>query len=257
MSFLHLAAFALYLGAFVGILAGLAYRRITTAIWLLGCAVHAWTLFAPAWMEGTFAFSFFNAMTLTAWLINTLVLLWATVRPSMHLGLVTLPCALAAIWIEPAAASRPISASWDLLAHILISLLAYGALMLAGAQALMLLLKEHYLGPRHLNPSASAVLPALNRMDSMLMELIAIGLILLSVGLAIGGAALTDLFAPGLLHKTVFSSLAWLTLVALLWGRWRLGWRGKLAAGMTLTAMVLLILGFLGTKLVLEVILGR
>ena len=224
---------------------------------MLGCALHAWTLFASAWADGAFAFSFFNAMTLTTWLINTLVLLWAVFRPAMHLGLVTLPCALATIWIEPTTAIRPVPASWDILAHILISLLAYGALVLAGAQALMLLLKEYYLGPNHLNPSASAVLPALDRMDAMLMELIAIGLILLSVGLAIGGAALTDLFTPGLLHKMVFASLAWIALVALLWGRWRLGWRGKLAAGITLTAMVLLILSFLGTKLVLEVILGR
>jgi len=253
VSTLNLAAFGLYLAAFAGIWVGPARRYLLVAAWVLGCLLHAWNLFSPGW---AFDFNFFNAIALTAWLTNTLVLIWTLFRPCLHLGLVTLPCAFAAIWIEPTVASSALPDSSIVLAHILISLLAYGALILAGAQALMLLLKEHYLGPSHLNTRASAVLPALDRMDAMLMELIAFGLLLLSIGLAVGGAGLQDPITPATLHKMAFSTLAWVTLVILLWGRWRFGWRGKLAAGITLTAMVFLLFGFLGTKLVLEVILG-
>ena len=43
----------------------------------------------------------------------------------------------------------------------------------------------------------------------------------------------------------------------LLFGRWRYGWRGSVAVRLTLAGVVLLILSYFGTKLVLEVILGR
>ena len=89
----------------------------------------------------------------------------------------------------------------------MISLLAYGMLMLAGAQALMLLLKEHQLGSRHLADRISGRLPPLDRMESLLIKIIALGLILLSIGLAVGGSALTEPFSPGMLHKMTFSAL--------------------------------------------------
>jgi len=43
----------------------------------------------------------------------------------------------------------------------------------------------------------------------------------------------------------------------LLFGRWRYGWRGSLAVRMTLAGIVLLLLSYFGTKLVLEIILGK
>ena len=251
------APFVLYLVALAGILSDKLSRSATAAAWAAGCALHAWILFDPTGPAGSYAFTFFNAMALTALLINALVLAWAVFQPTWHLGVITLPCALAAIWIEPAAGSQATGLPWSVNAHIMISLLAYGTLMLAGAQALMLLLKEHQLGSRHLADQISSLLPPLDRMESLLIQIIALGLILLSIGLAVGGSALTEPFGPGMMHKMAFSALAWVTLVALLWGHWQFGWRGRLAAWMTLAGLAFLILGFLGTKLVLEIILNR
>ena len=257
MSLLPIAPFVLYLVALAGILSDKLSRTATAATWAAGCLLHAWILFDPTGSGGSFVFTFFNAMALTALLINALVLAWAVFQPTWHLGLITLPCALAAIWIEPAAGPQATTLPWSVGAHIMISLLAYGTLMLAGVQALMLLLKEHQLGSRHLGDQISGLLPPLDRMESLLIKIIALGLILLSVGLAVGGSALTEPFSPGMMHKMAFSALAWVTLVALLWGHWQFGWRGRLAAGMTLAGLVFLILGFLGTKLVLEIILNQ
>ena len=255
---LQASAFALYLAALIGIASDKANSRTVAATWTAGCALHGWSLLHPFWLGGNFAFTFFNAVALTTLLINALVLAWAWWRPTWHLGLIALPFALATIWVEPAAAAESAKDfSWSIRAHILLSLLAYGALMLAGAQALMLLMKEHYLGPQHMASRMAGLLPPLDRMEALLVEIIALGLILLTMGLTVGGIALTSPFAPGMLHKTVFSLLAWATLVALLWGRWRFGWRGRLAAGMTLAALSFLVLGFLGTKFVLEIILNR
>ena len=44
---------------------------------------------------------------------------------------------------------------------------------------------------------------------------------------------------------------------ALLIGRWRYGWRGAKAVHWTLTAMVLLLLAFFGSKFVYEMVLRR
>jgi ABC-type uncharacterized transport system permease subunit len=60
-----------------------------------------------------------------------------------------------------------------------------------------------------------------------------------------------------LTHKSLFTMLAWLTFGALLAGRWRFGWRGRRALTWILAGTVLLMLAYLGSKFVLEVVLGR
>ena len=59
------------------------------------------------------------------------------------------------------------------------------------------------------------------------------------------------------MHKTVLSIIAWLVFGALLYGRWRHGWRGRRAVNLTLIGMAMLLLAFFGTKAVLELILHR
>jgi len=58
-------------------------------------------------------------------------------------------------------------------------------------------------------------------------------------------------------HKTVFAVLSWLAFGGLLAGRWLYGWRGRTALRWTLTGFVLLVLAYVGSRFVLEVILGR
>ncbi len=253
---LQISAFAFYLAALLGLWRTSSPKQVIAAAWAAGCLVQAWSLLNPLWHGEHLVFALFSALALTALLINALVLIWTWFRPAWHLGLVTLPCALAAVWVDSATATQAEPLIWTVHTHIFISLLAYGVLTLAGAQAVLLLLKERSLGPQRITGSLARLLPPLDRMDALLVEIIVFGLIFLSVGLAIGGFALTEL-VPGILHKAVFSCLAWLVLVVLLWGRWRFGWRGRLAASIMLSSFVLLALGFLGTKVVLEIILNR
>ena len=58
-------------------------------------------------------------------------------------------------------------------------------------------------------------------------------------------------------HKTVFSLLAWIVFAALLAGRWLRGWRGRRAAGWLYAGAALLLLAYVGSRFVLEVLLGR
>jgi ABC-type uncharacterized transport system permease subunit len=58
-------------------------------------------------------------------------------------------------------------------------------------------------------------------------------------------------------HKTVFSMLAWLTFAGLLLGRLRQGWRGRQAVRVLYLGAGFLLLSYLGSRFVMEVILQR
>jgi ABC-type uncharacterized transport system permease subunit len=58
-------------------------------------------------------------------------------------------------------------------------------------------------------------------------------------------------------HKTVFAIISWLIFAALLVGRHLRGWRGKVALRWTLAGFVALLLAYVGTRFVLEIILNR
>ena len=66
-----------------------------------------------------------------------------------------------------------------------------------------------------------------------------------------------NIFAQHLVHKTVLTIVSWLVFSVLLWGHYQLGWRSKTAVRLTLTGFALLVLGYFGSKLVLELVLQR
>ena len=94
-------------------------------------------------------------------------------------------------------------------------------------------------------------------MERLLFRMIAVGFILLSVSLLSGLVFLEDIFAQHLIHKTVLSIAAWGVFALLLWGRWRLGWRGRIAIRWTLAGFAVLMLAYFGSKFVLELVLQR
>jgi len=55
----------------------------------------------------------------------------------------------------------------------------------------------------------------------------------------------------------VFSLLAWLVVAGLLTGRQAFGWRGPLATRWIYVAAVLLLLAYVGSRFVFEVLLHR
>jgi ABC-type uncharacterized transport system permease subunit len=58
-------------------------------------------------------------------------------------------------------------------------------------------------------------------------------------------------------HKTLFAFASWGIFATLLIGRHVWGWRGKRALRWTLAGFALLILAYVGSRFVAEVILGR
>jgi ABC-type uncharacterized transport system permease subunit len=101
------------------------------------------------------------------------------------------------------------------------------------------------------------VLPPLQLMESMLFELIWVGVVALTLSIGTGVIFMENIFAQHLVHKTVLSIAAWLLFSVLLWGRYFLGWRSQTAVRLTVSGFTLLMLAFFGSKLVLELVLER
>ena len=139
--------------------------------------------------------------------------------------------------------------------HVLISILAYSYITIAALQAAFLAFQSHQLKHHHVS-SLIKKLPPLQDMESFMFELLWVGQILLSIGIITGVTFIDQsLETDGVIHKTFFSSLAWIIFSGLLWGRHRLGWRGRTAIRGTLTGFGLLIIGFYGSKFVIEYLL--
>ena len=79
----------------------------------------------------------------------------------------------------------------------------------------------------------------------------------MTIAIVSGLVFLQNFFAQHLAHKTAFSLLSWCLFTVLLLGHRLYGWRGRSAAGWTLGGFSALVLAYLGSKFVLDVLLHR
>lgn len=202
---------------------------------------------------------FFSALTFTAWLMATLLVIASFSLPISCLGLLVYPFALITLILRATSEQQHLltdSLASGLQAHILFSLLAYSLLSIAVAQALLLYIQDKYLHNKH--PSGFFhSLPSLESMETLLFRLIGLGVIALSISLLSGFIYLDDMFAQHLVHKTILSLIAWSVFVILLWGHYKFGWRGKIAIRWSMSGFTLLMLAYFGSKFVIELVLQQ
>ena len=142
--------------------------------------------------------------------------------------------------------------------HLLIAMLAYSLFTIASLHVLLMALLERQLHGGAL-PRMLQKLPPLLTMEALLFRIIWVGFALLTLTLASGVIYSEELFgkAARLNHKTVFGVVSWIIFAWLLVGRHAYGWRGRVAVRWTLAGFFALVLAYIGSKFVLEVILGR
>lgn len=256
------AAVVAYAGA---ALATWRHMRDNGALWpartlsALALALHLVLLGHIAIRHGGLSIGVGGALSLFAWQAALLLWLFSLRQPVAALGLAVYPVAAACVVADallPRGNPATAALAWPIQTHILLSLLAYGLLTLGAVQALALAIQHRQLHDRRPRGPVAA-LPALQTMETLLFRLLAAGFFLLSLAILSGVLFVEDLFAQHLVHKTVLSLAAWLAFAILLWGRWRFGWRGRVAVRWTLSAYGALILAYFGSKLVLEWLLGR
>ncbi|MFO7592733.1 MAG: cytochrome c biogenesis protein CcsA [Pseudomonadota bacterium] len=242
-----------------GIEAGNRSRALALGLGFLGALTHIILLHQHILTPQGLNLSFFHVLSLTSWLASVLVLFSALKQPLENLGIVVFPFTALAVLIQsinPGDDVQMVVTDSGLKVHILISIFSYSLLAIAALQAVLLAIQTKHLRNRHPGGFIRA-LPPLETMEQLLFRMIGLGYILLSLSLLTGTAYIEDIFAQHLVHKTVLSLAAWIVFAVLLWGRWRHGWRGRIAIRWTLIGFVALMLAYFGSKLVLELILHR
>jgi len=234
------------------------WERLALAVPL---ALHAELLYATIFAGGTLHLGVGDAISLIAWL--TLAVYWigdffypleglqALVIPGVALAAV-LPLALPG---SPAVAYTGMPA---FTAHFVVAMLAYSLFTIASLHVLLMAYIERRLRAGAL-PAPLKHLPPLLAMEQMLFRIIGAGFVLLTLALASGILFSEEVFGKPLRfnHKTVFGIASWVIFGLLLAGRALRGWRGRVATRWTLAGFLLLVLAYVGSKFVLEVILGR
>jgi len=224
----------------------------------VGAFLHAATLTCGACAAQGIDLGVLKALSLSG-LVSLLIVLVSSLRqPLENLLLPALPLTmlgLAAQLAWPAAPQNMIGHQPALEIHIMLSILAYSLFTLAALQALLLANQHRALHARR--PSVFAhILPPLEDMETLLFRMISAGFVLLTFALITGFMYLENIFAQHLVHKTILSIISWSVFGALLIGRYSMGWRGQTAVRWTLSGYAVLLLGFIGSKIVLEWFLG-
>lgn len=202
---------------------------------------------------------FYKVSALIFLVINVACITSLARRPLQNLLVVLFPLSAMSVLVStfaPDTTAVQSDFSGGMLLHISSSLLAYAVLTLAAIQSALLALQDHQLKHRHTR-GIIQILPPLQLMETMLFELLWIGVSLLSISIISGFVFIDDIFAQSLVHKTVLTIIAWLLFSILLWGHYRLGWRAQTAVRFTLAGFVILMLAFFGSKMVLELVLQR
>ena len=236
------------------------WRRTSFAFALVGVVFHTIAQVNHWFGSTTPDVSLAHLGSLCALVIILLLVSFAFTRNTLYdAGLVALPIAAGVVmleWVLPQDAIPMTELSTGTAVHVISSVLAFGVLSIAGVYALFAAVIDHFLRHHHLRPLVKT-LPALVVLESLLFKLITTGFLLLTVSLISGLLFINDIFAQHLVHKTFLSIMAWVVFGVMLWGRWRYGWRGSLAVRLTLAGIILLVLSYFGSKLVLEVMLGK
>ena len=233
-------------------------RGVALGIGLAGAIAHGLTLGLLSIHPEGLDLGFSNVLSLIGLTIAVVILLAAFRQRVLNLAIPLLPLAaitlvIASLFEDPAPVTEPTAI---LVAHILLSLVAYSILSVAVVLSLVLGYQERRLR-RHRPGGMLRILPPLEITERLLFQLIIVGFIGLTLALFSGLFFVEDLFAQHLAHKTLLSLIAWVLFGTLLWGRRRFGWRGRTAIRWTLFAFVLLALAYFGSRVVLEVILGQ
>lgn len=240
------------------------------ALLVVPLALQGWLLYADIVRPPQPLFGFADALSAMFWL--AVLFYWVEGFFYNIEGMLAPALALAALCV-PLPALFPgraatYSASLEFKLHLILAVLAYSLFTIAMLHALLMALAERRLHKARKSPSGAAPymlrgplggLPPLLTLEQLLFRLIGTAFVLLTLTLITGIAFSETLFGEPLRfnHKTLFAILSWVTFAVLLGGRYLYGWRGRTALRWTLIGFVMLLFAYVGSRFVLEVILGR
>jgi len=236
------------------------HLKLHSAMIALGLLVHGWLLHQSIFADG-FNLGFYESVSAILWL--TVLIYWVTDRDhKLHSlqAFVLPPAALFALLPAFFVSYHyfPEAGNSLFVAHVWIAMLAYSLFTFAALHAVLMAIAE-----RSLHHKSTLItlpsFPPLMIMESLLFRIIGLGFALLTITLISGMWFSEEIFHKPLAfnHKTIFSIASWFIYAALLFGRYQYGWRGLKAIRWTLIGFVLLLLAYVGSKFVSQILLGR
>lgn len=231
--------------------------QLITLAWLL----HGLTLTLGLFTD-TPRFGFAPALSVTAWLVLGLYGAESRFHPQPAgrkallnagvMGVLTLSLST----LYPGHALHASASVW-LPVHLALGIASYGLFGTAAVHAWLMNRAEASM--RSLQ--AGGIGMPLLTLERLTFRFVSAGFVLLSATLLSAILFGESLYGGGTVwrwdHKTVFSLLAWVVFAVLLIGRARFGWRGRKAARLLYGGTTLLLLAYVGSRFVLEIILQR
>jgi ABC-type uncharacterized transport system permease subunit len=201
-------------------------------------------------------FGFAPALSMTVWLVLAVYLVESRFVPLPGARRVLAMLATAVVvlaWLFPGEV-RPLVASRWAPVHWGLGIASYGLFGAAVLHAAMLGRAERQMRTAMMSTtSANKGMPLL-QLERMTFRFVGAGFVALSAAIVLGAWFANPWRWD---HKTVFSVLGWLVFAGLLAGRRAFGWRGPAATRVVYTGAALLLLAYVGSRFVLEVLLHR
>jgi ABC-type uncharacterized transport system permease subunit len=198
---------------------------------------------------------FAPVLSLTVWLVLAVHTAESRLVPLPPVRRVLALMGVAAVglaWIAPGDVRLLAGSPWAPL-HWLLGVASYGLFGAAVLHAAMLDSAEKRMRTRAAGAPGGFGMPLL-QLERLTFRFVEAGFVVLTAALLLGVITTAHWRWD---HKTVFSLLAWLVFAALLAGRRLQGWRGRRATRWLYAGTALLLLAYVGSRFVLQVVLGQ
>lgn len=251
-----------------GLESGLSSSLVQTAIFVI-LVIHGVQLHDSVFTPQGFVFGFAQDLSLIAWVGLAFYWFQSWFLPISSLRWMALMFALICAFLPtvfPGALISPkaVSDPW-FKGHFVVATVSVGLLSLAAMHAMLMSVQDRALHRQlAIIPNGRLAhwledLPPLMTMESLLFNLLYVGFALLSLTVFSGLLFSQTLFGKPLVfdHKTIFALVSWFLFAGLLIARWRVGLRGRAAIRWVLSAYTALLLAYVGSRFVVEVILQR
>ncbi|NVJ67739.1 MAG: cytochrome c biogenesis protein CcsA [Gammaproteobacteria bacterium] len=224
-------------------------------------APMAWHLYALYLSIETGAgqnLSLFNLLSLVAFILVLIIAIYRFRHQTPHMMLYTALFAalvLFASLIPHKPLVLKLTGDTVGILHIWLAIISFSLLLLAAIQSLLVLMlnKKLKTQPAKIHP----LMPPLLQMERFNFDLVLIGVLCLTVALALGFFLPTEVIQSQAVHKIILTLLAWFSFCTFIFMYKAAKISGIQFARYTLIAFALLAVGFVGSKLVIELILQR
>lgn len=231
----------------------------------LGLIIQAYLIYEALFTHGTPHFGLALALSITLFSCTAILFVESFFTRIGTLLMFVLPLGAAGMLLPLAMPGTPLgpeTASFTFRMHLLLAILSYSLMTLAMIQALMLTALQKWLRDGSINEeceegkvSILQNVPSLIEMENVLFRMLWSGFLILTAAVVFGALYTFNLYDTPFRfdHKTVTTIIAWVIFGVLLWGHHIKGWRGRFAARWVVVGFCMLMIAYIGVRLVVEV----